>query len=86
MIESPMNRMFISPKNKAEFFLTDTSCQGKIDTVKPRESTICSNRILPDARAELRGGDARKAPRGPHNSALVSGCFFARHAQEGRLL
>ena len=86
MIESPMNRMFISPKIKAEVSLTDTSCQGKIDTVKSTRLTICSNRILPDARAELRDREVRKACFEPHNSALVSGRFFARRAQEGRLL
>ncbi len=86
MFGTPANRQFESPKNKAEFSLTDTSCQDKIDTVKSKRLTICSNRILPDARAELRDGDVRKACFEPHNSALAPGCFFARRAQEGSLL
>ena len=86
MFGTPVNRQFESPKNKAEFSLTDTSCQDKIEAVKPEHQKIYSNKIPPGARADLPDGNVGKACSGPHTSALVPGCFSAQTAREANVL
>jgi len=86
MFGTPANRQFESPKNKVEFSLTENAVKGISETVKPPEPIICSQTILPDARAALRDREVRTAPGGPHNAALVSGNFFALTAREGSVL
>ncbi len=60
--------------------LTAVACQGENTGVETRENILLKTN-LPDMRAELRSGDARRASLGPHISALIPGRFCALSAE-----
>jgi len=74
--------MFENPKNRAIFSLTTRGVVDDNTGVKFIGSTICSNKILPDVRAELGNREVPRAPIKPHNSAPALGNSFAHNAQK----
>ena len=85
MFGTPVNRQFESPKNRADFFLTENAVGAISEIVKLLGHNVLK-RQLPSMAAELRNREVRSAPNRRHTSAAVSGSFSALSAGKAGVL